>query len=47
VLKILRAPDGGPALPVKLLAGLVVLGLIALTVPLFLAPLLRFVLGIF
>ena len=38
MLSSLRAPDGRPALRVRILAALVVLGLVALTAPLVLAP---------
>jgi hypothetical protein len=39
VLSSLRGPDGGPALRVRLVAWLVVLGLFLLTAPLVLIPL--------
>jgi hypothetical protein len=39
VLSELRGPDGGPRLRVRLLALLVVLGLVALTAPLVVVPL--------
>ena len=40
VLSSLRGPDGRPALRVRVLAALVVLGLVALTAPLVLVPVL-------
>lgn len=45
MLSGLRGPDGGPSLRVRLLAALVVLGLIVLSAPLVLLPVLRAVLG--
>ena len=41
VLSDLRGPDGGPAAGVRLVAVLVVLGLVVLTAPLVVVPLLR------
>lgn len=44
MLRTLRNPDGGPALRVRLVAGLLVLGLILLAAPL-LVPVLRWLAG--
>ncbi|HWH15097.1 MAG TPA: hypothetical protein VNT51_10150 [Miltoncostaeaceae bacterium] len=41
MLSDLRGPDGGPAAGVRLVAVLVVLGLVVLTAPLVVVPLLR------
>ena len=41
MLSSLRGPDGDPALRVRLLAALVVLGLFLLTAPIVLVPLAR------
>ena len=45
MLSELRGPDGGPRLRVRLLALLVVLGMVALTAPLVVGPLLQRVLA--
>lgn len=44
MLRELRSPDGGPRLRVRLLALLVVLGMVLLTAPLVVLPLVRAVL---
>lgn len=41
VLPALRDPNGGPSMAVRLVALLVVLGLVVLTAPLFVVPVLR------
>lgn len=41
MLPVLRGPGGGPSLTVRLVALLVVVGLIVLTAPLFVVPVLR------
>jgi hypothetical protein len=46
VLRILRNPDGDPGLHVRALAGVVVLGLVAISAPLFVVPVLRFLLDV-
>lgn len=46
VLSQLRSPSGGPALRVRVIAALIVLGLVVLTAPLALVPLLRWLLGL-
>lgn len=43
MLRALRAPDGGPALRVRLVAALLAFGLLLLAAPLVLVPLLRWV----
>lgn len=46
VLSELRGPDGGPRLRVRLLALLVVLGMVALTAPLVVVPLVERLLAV-
>ncbi len=46
MLSSLRGPDGGPALRVRVLALVVVLGLVLLTAPLVLVPLVRWLSGL-
>ena len=43
MLSSLRGPDGGPALHVRLLAALVILGMLLLAAPFVLVPVLRYV----
>ena len=45
MLRALRDPEGGPALRVRLVAALLVLGLVVLAAPVVLVPLLRWLLG--
>lgn len=46
MLRALRNPDGGPALRVRIVAGLVLLGLVVLTAPVVVIPLLRWLAGL-
>lgn len=46
MLSALRGRDGGPAPHVRVLAALVVLGMLALAAPLLIGPVLRFVAGL-
>ncbi len=46
MLSTLRGPGGGPSVAVRLLAALVVLGLVVVTAPLFVLPLLHWLVGV-
>ena len=46
MLRGLRNPEGGPALRVRLVAALVLLGLVVLTAPVVVVPLLRWLAGL-
>lgn len=46
MLRMMRGPDGGPGAGVRILAALVVLGLLAVAAPL-IVPLLRWLVGVF
>ncbi len=46
MLSSLRRPDGSPSLGVRLLAALVVLGLVVLTAPLVITPVLDFLVAL-